>query len=69
MIGVMIGTLIGWTIMLQRVLFSNIPLTFFFPWIQVLTMFLISVMCAFIATVFPARNILKHQISEIFRSG
>ena len=68
-IGVMIGTLIGWTIMLQRVLFSNIPLTFFFPWIQVTVMFFISVICAFIATIFPARNILKNQISEIFRSG
>lgn len=69
MTGIMIGTLIGWTIMLQRVLFTNIPLSYFFPWVQVVVIFVVSVICAFLATVFPAYSILKKEISEIFRSG
>jgi len=69
MTGIMVGTIIGWTITLQRVLFTNIPITFFFPWVQVIVMFFISVLCAILATVFPARAILKQEISQIFRSG
>ena len=32
MLGVFIGTLVGWTMVLQRVLFVQLPLTFYFPY-------------------------------------
>jgi ABC-type antimicrobial peptide transport system permease subunit len=67
--GVLVGTMIGWTIMIQRVLFTNIPMSFFFPWVQTLIMFVVSIICAILATVFPAYSILKNEISQIFRSG
>jgi len=69
MTGIFVGTLIGWTMMLQRVLFTNVPMPFYFPWMQIVVMFIVSILCAILATVFPARQILKMEISQIFRSG
>lgn len=69
MTGILVGTMIGWTMMLQRVLFTNIPISFYFPWTQVIVIFIVSVVCAILATVFPAYSILKKEISQIFRSG
>jgi len=68
MTGIFVGTAIGWTMMLQRVLFTNIPMPFYFPWQQIVVIFAISVFCAILATVFPAKQILKNEISQIFRS-
>jgi ABC-type antimicrobial peptide transport system permease subunit len=67
--GILVGTTIGWTMMLQRVLFTNVPIPFYFPWMQMIVMFFISGVCAFLATIFPAHNILKREISDIFRTN
>jgi len=67
LLGIFIGTLVGWTMTLQRVLFTQIPLTFFFPTIQFLMVLLISIFCAFASTFGPTRQLTKRQISQILR--
>lgn len=32
LLGVMIGIIVGYTMVLQRVAFTGIPLSFYFPW-------------------------------------
>ena len=32
LLGIMIGTMVGFSMTLQQILFTNIPLFFYFPW-------------------------------------
>ena len=32
LLGILIGTMVGFTMTLQQILFTDIPLFFFFPW-------------------------------------
>jgi ABC-type antimicrobial peptide transport system permease subunit len=65
--GIIIGTILGWTMNLQRVLFTNLPLQFFFPYIQTALVFIISVIFSIFSTLGPAMSILKRPIAQIFR--
>ncbi len=66
-LGVLIGTVVGFTMTLQLMLFVEIPLIFYFPWIQLLVIMILAIICAFASTYGPARELTKKQIAAIFR--
>lgn len=66
-IGLFIGSLISWTMTLQRVIFTNLPLHFNFPYFQLLFLLFASFLGGFLSTVFPARNLLSKSISNLIR--
>lgn len=66
-LGVMIGNIVGFTMVLQQVVFTQIPLFFFFPWSQFLIIMLMSFVCAFASTWGPTTQLLKNDIATIFR--
>ena len=53
-LGVMIGVLVGFTMVVQQDLFLNLQTKVFFPWKQTIEIFLLSVFCAFMSTYGPA---------------
>ena len=69
LLGVMIGTTVGFTMMMQTVLFQQIPLVFYFPWFHFIIISCMSIICAFLSTWGPSRQLLKNEISYIFRLG
>lgn len=67
LLGIMIGTMVGFSMTLQQILFTDIPLFFYFPWQQFLVIMGLSILCAFLSTFAPTRDLLKREISAIFR--
>ena len=67
LLGICIGTMVGFSMTIQQSLFTDVPLHFFFPWQQFLTIMGISIACAFLSTFGPTRDLLKKEISAIFR--
>lgn len=66
-IGILIGVIVGFTMVMQQDLFLGSAYGFYFPWKQTLEIFLLSIICAFLSTFGPARQLTKMEISEIFR--
>jgi hypothetical protein len=54
LLGVLIGTVVGFTMTLQQVLFTQIPLVFYFPWAQFILILALSFLCAMISTIGPS---------------
>ena len=67
--GLIIGVVLGELLIIQQVLFVNIPLTFYFPVYELLAMFVTSVFTAIMASCLPARSLLSLQIAQIIRSN
>ena len=67
MLGVMIGVLVGFTMVIQQDLFLNLQTELYFPGWQTFEIFLLSVFCAMLSTYGPAYQITKKSISAIFR--
>lgn len=65
--GVFIGTAVSWTMLIQRVLFQNLPLKFAFPYKEVGIIFVLSLIGSFLTTVFTIRHYSKKEISNLFR--
>ena len=68
-LGVFIGTFIGWIMILQQGMFLQLPLPFIFPTSQVLQITCFSIFCAFLATYGPTKSLVKQPIAKIFRSS
>merc|ERR1712000_359741 len=58
LMGLIIGTVLGWTMSAQRILFSQLPIPFSIPWRLFLVMFGISVILAFFAALWTLRKTL-----------
>lgn len=69
LLGVMIGCTVAFTMVLQQVMFTQIPIFFFFPWMQFGVIMGMSMLCALISSWGPTSNLVKHDIAYIFRSG
>jgi len=67
LLGVMIGTIVGFTMVLQQVVFTQIPLFFYFPWSQFIIIMVMSLVCAFASTWGPTSQLIKNDIADIFR--
>lgn len=69
LLGVMIGVIVAFTMTLQRVVFTGIPIFFFFPWTQFCIIMVMSFFCAFISSYGPAKQLVRQDIATIFRQG
>ena len=67
LLGILVGTTVGWTMTVQQAEFISLPIVFFFPYKHLFVTSMISIACAFIATYSPTSFILNKNISEIFR--
>ena len=66
-LGVLIGTAVGYTMLLQFNLLLNSAVEPFFPWGQFLLVTLLSIICAFFSTWGPAASLTNRSIAGIFR--
>ena len=67
LVGVSIGTLVAYTMALQRVLFTEVPIPFSLPWPLLLVIFATSVVCAFISTYRPIQEVLDTKVVTLLR--
>lgn len=67
-IGALIGMLIAYTLCMQRILYSTIPMQFEFPYVHLIVMIVSSIACAVLSTVSPSLYMLKKPISELART-
>ncbi len=68
LIGAFIGMLVGYTLSLQRALYTDLPIAFAFPYKHMLAMFATSALCAVLSTVSPSLYLLKRPIAELVKS-
>ena len=66
-LGVLIGTVVGYTMLLQVNLFLNASVDFFFPSSQFLLVVGLSIICAFFSTWGPAASLTNRSVAGIFR--
>jgi len=67
--GILIGTLVGYVFALQRILFTQLPLRFSFPYIDMVIIFAMAIVSAFLSSFLPASRITRLNISQIARLG
>eukprot|EP01133_Synstelium_polycarpum_P002551 gene2551-2924_t len=67
LLGVIIGSIVGWTMILQRVLFTQLPIPFVFPWLLLLIIFVCSIVFSFISAFGPIRKVLNQEVVAIMR--
>lgn len=67
LIGLVIGIIIGWTMTLQQILFTQYNLTFFFPWQILLVVLGLSFFFAFVSAISPIVQLTCLPIVTILR--
>ena len=58
-LGILIGVLVGVTMVIQQDLFLGLAFQFYFPWLQTLEIFGLSIICAFLSTFGPAYQLTR----------
>lgn len=58
LLGVVVGVVMGYTIVLQRALFTQLPLPFVFPWLQLAVILGLSLVFGFVSSFAPIRRML-----------
>jgi ABC-type antimicrobial peptide transport system permease subunit len=66
-LGLMIGVVVGWTMTLQRVLFTALPVPFVFPYVLMAIIFGSSVILGILASAIPSRSVLGIPIVQIMK--
>ena len=66
-IGSVIGSIISYTMALQWTVFTNVNVTFNLPVGSIIVVIIISIFGGIFSTFIPARNMLKHSISEMIK--
>ena len=67
LLGIFIGTVVGFTMTLQEHLFVGTSAELFLPWKQTGEILALSLVCAFISTFAPASQLVRKEIAAIFR--
>jgi len=67
LVGAVIGTMVAYTMALQRVLFTEIPIPFALPWSLLLVVFVTSVVFAVLSTYQPVREVMGMRIVSLLR--
>jgi len=62
-LGVIIGSIVSFTMSAQQSMFMGVPLKFFFPWSEFLLILVLSFVCALLSTLGPSAQITNKQIS------
>ncbi|EAR92340.1 efflux ABC transporter, permease domain protein (macronuclear) [Tetrahymena thermophila SB210] len=66
-IGTIVGMVIGYSMSMQRQLFTQMAVNFRFPKDILLSQFVISIICAFASTIMPIIHLLRQPVSSIIR--
>ena len=66
--GVIIGTFVGWGITLQRSMFVGMPTPLNFPKNEFIFILTDSVICSFLSTYGPSKNLMAKSIPDISRT-
>ena len=67
LIGIFIGTFVGWTMTQQEREFILFPLNFYFPYKHLIVTMIVSIIWSFVSVYSPTSYILSQEIAEIFR--
>lgn len=67
-LGFVIGCIMAWTMVLQRVLFTQLPVTVEFPWLLFLLVVAGAVACALLASCGPARALVRRTVAQVMRT-
>lgn len=68
LLGTVIGFVMAWTMLLQRILFTQLPIAFTFPYDTVWTVLVAALLSAAIACSAPLLLILKKTVSATFKT-
>ncbi|CDW87905.1 family protein [Stylonychia lemnae] len=68
-LGIIIGCFLGWIMALQQGMFIQLPFKFEFPYGASLQIFAISIVCAFMSTYGPTRQLMSKSIPNIMRTA
>jgi ABC-type antimicrobial peptide transport system permease subunit len=66
-LGVCIGIVIAYTMVIQRTLFTQLPIPFVFPWAVVLTIFCLAIVFSVLSSFFPVLSLQSMSIVDIMR--
>eukprot|EP00761_Pharyngomonas_kirbyi_P010043 gb/GECH01010061.1/.p1 GENE.gb/GECH01010061.1/~~gb/GECH01010061.1/.p1 ORF type:complete len:1277 (+),score=329.52 gb/GECH01010061.1/:1-3831(+) len=66
-LGMVIGTVLAYTMLLQRVLFTQLPIPFAFPWPIVLVVLVLAVLFAFAAALGPVMRLTRMPIVAVLK--
>jgi ABC-type antimicrobial peptide transport system permease subunit len=69
LLGVIVGTLAAFTMVLQFTTFVGMPTIFYFPGWQVLYISLIAFLCALMSAIGPTQQIVRQRIASILKSA
>jgi len=67
LLGILIGTVVSYTMTLQQILFTQLPIPFQFPWSILITVFGCSITFSVLAAFSPIYQVLKNRVVQIFR--
>lgn len=68
-IGIMVGTLVSFTMILQQIMFTNLPITFVFPYTKLFYLFIISIISGILSTIIPAKIMLSQSIANMLKNS
>ena len=60
LLGIIIGVIVGFTMVMQQSIFLAQDCQFFFPWKQTIEIFLLSLICALLSTFGPAYQLTRN---------
>eukprot|EP01124_Arcella_intermedia_P004452 TRINITY_DN12534_c0_g1_i1.p1 TRINITY_DN12534_c0_g1~~TRINITY_DN12534_c0_g1_i1.p1 ORF type:complete len:132 (+),score=18.24 TRINITY_DN12534_c0_g1_i1:46-441(+) len=67
LLGILIGSTVSYTMTLQQVLFTQLPIPFAFPWTIMITVLICSILFAIMAAFSPIYRVLQKRVVQIFR--
>ena len=67
LLGIMIGVVVGWTVSIQRVLFTELPLPFQFPWQLFMVVFAMSISFALVSSWAPIWAMMRNPVVSLLR--
>eukprot|EP01114_Cavostelium_apophysatum_P013966 TRINITY_DN3496_c0_g1_i1.p1 TRINITY_DN3496_c0_g1~~TRINITY_DN3496_c0_g1_i1.p1 ORF type:complete len:1078 (-),score=280.91 TRINITY_DN3496_c0_g1_i1:34-3267(-) len=65
LLGTAIGTVAGWTMSIQRALWTQMPIAFVFPWQLTLVIFALSIIFSFLTSFRPIRVLMKLEVVRL----
>ena len=65
--GILVGVVVAWTMGLQQVLFTQLPIPFTFPWLVTAVIFGLSLVLAVLSSLGPVNRILRLPVVQILR--
>ncbi|KAL7715713.1 ABC3 transporter permease C-terminal domain-containing protein [Entamoeba marina] len=69
LLGMIVGSIVGFTMTIQMTLFTETPITYTFPTAIVVTVFICSVLFAILSTFIPLFSVLRKQPMELLRQS